>query len=109
MLHFGGISVEQHSMARREPVDIEQLFIDGKAIDRALRQAVRKAVEERWRLGYAVVEYRDGKIVRLKRKPANWNSSTRKQSSQKPARRNRRSAGSKTKKAGAASRRAPAD
>lgn len=47
-------------MAQR---DIQALFDDGREIDRALREAVREAVLMHKKMGWPIVEWRDGKVV----------------------------------------------
>ena len=44
---------------------IEDLFVDGSEIDRALRRAVRKALVEHKRAGNPIAEWRDGKTFWL--------------------------------------------
>jgi hypothetical protein len=43
--------------------DIQALFRDGREIDRALREAVREAVLMHKKMGWPIVEWRDGKVV----------------------------------------------
>lgn len=51
-------------MSEREGTkDIEELFRDGEAIDRALREAVKDAFREHKKLGHPIVVWEDGKVV----------------------------------------------
>jgi hypothetical protein len=52
-------------MIRTTPQSIQEIFADGKAIDEALRRAVREALVRHKRLGEEVVVWRDGKVVCL--------------------------------------------
>jgi hypothetical protein len=51
--------------AKRKP-DISALFRDGRAIDAALRRAVRAALLEHKRRGESIVVWKDGRVVTLK-------------------------------------------
>lgn len=48
---------------REDTKDIEELFRDGEAIDRALREAVKDALREHKKLGHPIVVWEDGKVV----------------------------------------------
>jgi hypothetical protein len=48
--------------AEREP-SMEELWEDGRAIDRALREAVREALIRHKKLGESIVIWKDGKVV----------------------------------------------
>lgn len=45
---------------------IDEIFAEGTLIDKALKQAVRKAILQHKRAGNPIVVWRDGKIVWLK-------------------------------------------
>lgn len=45
--------------------DIDALFQDGRAIDRALKKAVREAIEAHRRAGRPIVVCLNGRVVRL--------------------------------------------
>jgi hypothetical protein len=45
--------------------DIDALFRDGRAIDRALKKAVRLALEAHRRAGRSIVVSRNGRVVRI--------------------------------------------
>ena len=45
------------------PVDIDALFEDGEAIDKALQESAREARRFHKALGYSIPEWRDGKVV----------------------------------------------
>jgi hypothetical protein len=45
------------------PKDIAKIFDDGTLIDAAMRNAVREALSMHKKLGFPVVEWRDGRIV----------------------------------------------
>lgn len=55
----------QRTGQMKEPAKsrIEELFADGTAIDRALRQAVQKALQLHRQAGLPIVEWRDGRVV----------------------------------------------
>jgi hypothetical protein len=42
---------------------IDELFADGKEIDRAMRESVREALILHKKLGLPIAEWRDGKVV----------------------------------------------
>jgi len=46
----------------REP-SMDELWEDGRAIDRALREAVREALLRHKKLGESIVVWKDGKVV----------------------------------------------
>lgn len=46
--------------------DIDKVFADGRLIDQALAESVKKALQEHKRAGNTVAEWRDGKVVLLK-------------------------------------------
>ena len=50
-------------MNHRAAPDIQALFADGKEIDAALADAVRKALIMHKRMGYPVAAWRDGRVV----------------------------------------------
>lgn len=52
-------------MQTADKPDIAAVFADGKAIERAMTQAVREAVLRHKRLGQSVFTWRDGKVVEI--------------------------------------------
>ena len=48
--------------AERKP-SMDELWEDGRAIDRALREAVREALLRHKKLGESIVVWKDGKVV----------------------------------------------
>ncbi len=46
-----------------QPVDIDALFEDGEAIDKALQKAAREARRFHKAMGHSIPEWRDGKVV----------------------------------------------
>lgn len=50
-------------MIQKARDDIDELFRDGRAIDEALRQAVRKALLRHKQMGLPVVSWENGKVV----------------------------------------------
>lgn len=54
---------ERTTRKSRGEKDIQALFRDGREIDRALREAVREAVLMHKKMGWPIVEWRDGKVV----------------------------------------------
>lgn len=47
----------------RPPVDIDALFEDGEAIDKALQRSAREARRFHKAMGHSIPEWRDGKVV----------------------------------------------
>ena len=45
------------------PVNIDEIFRDGTAIDEALRQSAQDARKRHKALGHPIAEWRDGKVV----------------------------------------------
>ena len=75
-------------MAKRaQRKDIDALFRDGRAIDRALKKAVRQALEAHRRAGSPIIVYRDGRVVRI---PVPVPSSRRRNAATPKGRRRRR-------------------
>jgi hypothetical protein len=52
-------------MQTSDKPDIAAIFADGKAIDRAVNQAVREALIRHKRLGQSVFTWRDGRVVEI--------------------------------------------
>ena len=52
-------------MKRKAEPTIEELFRDGRRIDRAMRRAVREALHRHKRAGVAIAVWRSGKVVRI--------------------------------------------
>jgi hypothetical protein len=52
-------------MKSKEPPSIRELFLDGKAMDRAMRKGVREALLRHKRAGVPIVVWRSGKVVRI--------------------------------------------
>ena len=50
-------------MIQKARDEIDELFRDGRAIDEALRQAVRKALLRHKKAGVPIVSWEDGKVV----------------------------------------------
>ena len=50
-------------MNKNDEVDIDKLFEEGKAIDEAMKRAVREAVLEHKKAGNPIAAWRDGKVV----------------------------------------------
>lgn len=50
-------------MAEKARDEIDELFRDGRAIDEALRKAVRKALLRHKQMGLPVVSWQDGQVV----------------------------------------------
>ena len=50
-------------MASERKLSIQELWQDGRAIDRALREAVREALIRHKKLGESIVVWKDGKVV----------------------------------------------
>lgn len=53
-------------MSVAEKKTIDELFLDGKEIDAALRNAVQQALLQHKKAGNPVAEWRDGKVVLIK-------------------------------------------
>ncbi len=56
---------KSRARAKRKP-DIAALFRDGRAIDAAMRRAVRQALLEHKRRGEPIVVWQDGRVVTLR-------------------------------------------
>ena len=52
-------------MKRKAEPTTEELFRDGRRIDRAMRRAVREALHRHKRAGVAIAVWRSGKVVRI--------------------------------------------
>lgn len=50
-------------MNKNDEVDIDKLFEEGRAIDEAMKRAVREAVLEHKKAGNPIAAWRDGKVV----------------------------------------------
>lgn len=57
-------SARSRRRAKRKP-DISAMFLDGRAIDAALRRAGLSALREHKRRGESIVVWKDGRVVTL--------------------------------------------
>lgn len=51
------------SEKRNDPVDIDAVFEDGEAIDKAVKEAAREARRFHKAMGHSIPDWRDGKVV----------------------------------------------